>query len=379
MAPRKKRTKPKKPIDLFSKLTWEDLEEWAGDRIVARGQSYLRDGAVRDLQRAEDGALVAWVLGSRRYATRVSIEGRKNLESECTCPYGATCKHAVAVVLKFLEMIKTKTAIGGVEEDDPRLLQLDAIGEEFEELEEFDMEEYGEDLEEENVKARSASSRQTMPSSLRAHLQKQTKAELVTLVVELAEAHDEVRQLLKDRRTLASGKTDKVLQTIRGEIAALEEPVVWESYDYGAPVANAERLEAALQALVEAGQADAAVRLGPELLAAGSRALEYEHEGESGYAISACLNVLFRALDGTSLPPPDRIEWGLDMALADDYDLCDAGLENLWKKSYARSDWSAVSDRLAQRQSPRRAGHTGGGVFCRAQPGRFPGFVQSSP
>ena len=348
MTPRKKKTNPRKPVDPFSKLTWEDLEEWAGDRIVARGQSYLRQGAVRDLERAEDGTLVAWVLGSRPYATRVSIEGRKNLESECTCPYGATCKHAVAVVLKFLEMIKTKTAIGGVEEDDPRLLQLDAIGEEFEELEEFDMEEYGEDLEEENVKARSASSRQTMPSSLRAHLQKQTKAELVTLLVQLAEAHEGVRRSLEDRRTLTSGKTHKVLQTIRGEIAALAEPA-WDSYGYGVPVASTERLEAALRALVEAGQADAAVQLGPELLAAGSRALEYEHEGESGDAISACLDVLFRALDGTSLAAADRIEWTLDMALADDYELCAAGLENFWKKDYAGSDWSAVCDRLAQR------------------------------
>ncbi len=348
MTPRKKKTKPKKPVDPFSKLTWEDLEEWAGDRIVARGQSYVRGGAVRNFQRGEDGALVAWVLGSRRYATRVSMDGRKNLESGCTCPYGETCKHAVAVVLKYLEMIKSRTAIGRVEEDDPRLLQLDAIGEEFEELEEFDMEEYGEDLEEENVNARSASSRQTMPSSLRAHLQKQTKAELVTLLVQLAEAHEGVRRSIEDRRTLTSGKTHKVLQTIRGEIAALAEPA-WDSYGYGVPVASTERLEAALRALVEAGQADTAVQLGPELLAAGSRALEYEHEGESGDAISACLDVLFRALDGTSLAAADRIEWTLDMALADDYELCAAGLENFWKKDYAGSDWSAVCDRLAQR------------------------------
>ena len=347
MATRKKKTKPKKPIDPFSKLTWEDLEEWAGSRIVARGQSYLTRGAVRDLGRAEDGALVAWVLGSRRYATRVSMGGRKNLESGCTCPYGETCKHAVALVLKYLEMIKTRTAIGRVEEDDPRLLQLDAIEEEFEELEEFDMEEYGEDLEEEDVKAPSASSRQTT-SSLRAHLQKQTKAELVTLLVQLAEAHEGVRRSLEDRRTLTSGKTNKVLQTIRGELAALEEPA-WDSYGYGVPVASTERLEAALRALVEAGQADAAVQLGPELLAAGSRALEYEHEGESGDAISACLDVLFRALDGTSLAAADRIEWALDMALADDYELCAAGLETFRKKDYARSDWSAVCDRLAQR------------------------------
>ena len=46
---KKKSAKKKEPIDPFSKLTWEDLEEWAENRIVARGRSYQRSGAVRDL------------------------------------------------------------------------------------------------------------------------------------------------------------------------------------------------------------------------------------------------------------------------------------------------------------------------------------------
>ena len=352
MPPRKKKTKPKNPVDPFSSLRWEDVENWAGNRIVARGRSYLESRAVQDLKRAEDGALVAWVNGIRRYATRVRIEGRKNLESECTCPFWTTCKHAVAVVLEYLENIKNKKTIGRVEEDDPRLLQLDVIEEGSGELGEFDLEEYEEDWEEEKENVETGSRRlwprQPRSSSLRAHLQKQTKAELVALVVELAETHDEVHRSLEDRRVLASGRTDQILQTVRREIAALEEPV-WGGDVYGDPAASTDRLEAALKALVEAGQADAAVQLGPELLEAGTRALEYEHEGESGYAISACLDLLFQALDATALSPADRIEWALDMALADEYDLCDAGMENFMKKRYARSDWSEVSDRLEQR------------------------------
>ena len=358
MAPRKKKTKPKKPVDPFSSLRWEDVENWAGSRIVARGQSYLESQAVEDLRRAENGALVAWVQGSRRYATRVRIEGRKNLQSECTCPYWTTCKHAVAVVLEYLENVKKGIAVGPVEEDDPRLLLLDTIKEELEGQEEFDlsegfdMDEYEEDWEEEEEKVETGSgssrSRKSRSSSLRAHLQKQTKAELVALVVALADAHDEVRRSLEDRRTLASGRTDKILRTVRREIAALEEPE-WEGRGYGVPVASTERLEGALKVLVEAGQADAAVRLGPELLTAGTRALEYDQEGESGYAIGACLKLLFGALDATSLSPADRIEWSLELSLADPYDLFDVGLEDLQKKGYARSDWSEVCDRLKKR------------------------------
>ena len=355
MAPRKKKTKPKKPVDPFSKLRWEDVENWAGSRIVARGQSYLESRAVLNLNRAQDGALVAWVQGSRRYATRVSIGRRKDLESECTCPYWTTCKHAVAVVLEYLENIKNKIPIGQTGDDDPRLQQLDAVKEEEEEVDlsgKFDIDEYEEDWEEEEEKVETGSgssrSRKSRSSSLRAHLQKQTRTELVALVVALADAHDEVRRSLEDRRTLASGRTDKVLRTVRREIAALEEPV-WDGRGYGVPLAGTRRLEAALKALVEAGQADAAVGLGPELLTAGIRVVEYEEEGESGNAIGACLKLLFGALDATSLSPADRIEWSLDMSLADPYDLFDVGLEDLKKKGYARSDWSEVCDRLEQR------------------------------
>ena len=341
---KKKSTKQKKPSDPFSKLTWEDLEEWAENRIVARGRSYQRSGAVGDLGRAEDGALVAWVMGTRRYATRVRIGGRKNLESECTCPYWTTCKHAVAVVLEYLESIKTEHPIGQVEEDDPRLLELEAIGEESDELEEFD--EYEDGLEE--AHSGRSKSKKSKTASLRPYLQEQTKAELVALVIELADAHDAVRQLLADRRDLTSGQTQKILQMIRRELRDLEEPT-WGDYDYAPPAINTDRLKAALKGLIEAGQADAAVQLGPELLAASSRALEHDREGESDAAFADCLDVLFQALDTASLSPADQIEWAIDMEQADGYSLCHAGLAHLWKRPYAKSDWSAVCDRLAQR------------------------------
>ena len=338
---KKKTTKKQKPSDPFSKLTWEDLEEWAGAVIVGRGRPYQKKGAVENLGCTEGGTLVAWVMGTQRYATQVRIEGKKSLESACTCPYWATCKHAVAVVLEYLECLKTESAIGQVDEDDPRLLKLEAIEDEYDEYEEE---------EEENVKVRSKRSKpkQSRASSLRPYLQEQTKAELVALVIELADAHDEVPQWLADRRALASGQTQKILQTIRREISALEEPA-WDGYGYGVSAVSTDRLKAALKGLIQAGQADAALRLGPELLDAAHQVLQYDSEGESDAAFADCLDVLFQDLEKSSLSPADQVEWALDMALADEYSLCIAGLDHLWKKRYAKSDWSAVSDRLAQR------------------------------
>ena len=337
---KKKTTKKQKPSDPFSKLTWEELEEWAGNVIVGRGRPYQRNGAVENLGRTEGGTLAAWVSGTRRYATRVRLTERNGLESACTCPYWDTCKHAVAVVLEYLERLKTDSAIGEIDEDDPRLLKLEAIEDEDEE--------FADEEEKENARSGRSKSKKSKAASLRPYLQEQTKAELVALVIELADAHDAVGQLIADRRNLASRQTQKILQMIRREIHALEESL-WDEYNYRNPAANVGRLKAALKGLVAAGQADAAVRLGPELLDAGSRALEHDREGESDAAFADCFEVLFQALDTVSLSPADQIEWAIDMEQADGYSLCAAGLAHLWKRPYAKSDWSAVCDRLAQR------------------------------
>ena len=86
--------------DAYADLTWEDLEHWAGTTIVSRGRTYQRNSSVSDLGITPEGALIAYVLGSTRYVTQVTIQDG-DLTSECTCPYWTTCKHAVAVVLEF--------------------------------------------------------------------------------------------------------------------------------------------------------------------------------------------------------------------------------------------------------------------------------------
>jgi uncharacterized Zn finger protein len=86
----------------FSALTWSDLEEWAGSRIVGRGRSYQQQGRVSGLSIAQDVALIAWVDGTERYATKVNMDERGLPESICSCPYEMDCKHGVAVVLEYL-------------------------------------------------------------------------------------------------------------------------------------------------------------------------------------------------------------------------------------------------------------------------------------
>lgn len=110
----------------WEKLTWDDLSEWTDSRSLERGRSYQRRGAVRNLNLLPDGGLLADVLGSHRYATRVSVAGRsrdlsKCLEAACSCPVGHRCKHGVAVILEFLHAIENGTVVPETDGDDRRL------------------------------------------------------------------------------------------------------------------------------------------------------------------------------------------------------------------------------------------------------------------
>ena len=71
-------------------------------------------------------------------------------------------------------------------------------------------------------------------------------------------------------------------------------------------------------------------------------------EGETGNEISSCLEIVFRALSQSSLPPVDQMLWVIEAELEDEYELC-YGSESFWKKKQKTSDWSAVADILSER------------------------------
>jgi uncharacterized Zn finger protein len=113
--------KKKKSLDRFAGLTWDKLDKWAGSRIVSRGKNYQRQGRVSELAVTEDGVLIAWVQGSDRYATRVTMEDDGMPDSICTCPYEFDCKHGVAVVLEYLERSEGGERVPKAHKDDDRL------------------------------------------------------------------------------------------------------------------------------------------------------------------------------------------------------------------------------------------------------------------
>jgi uncharacterized Zn finger protein len=114
----------KKTNNDFQNLSWFDLQQWAGSRVVLKGKTYQQNRLVEDLAITQSGDLLSWVRGSSTYATKVSID-KGSLASVCTCPYYSPCKHAVALVLEYLDFIKNNKDIPSVSKKDERLLLLE--------------------------------------------------------------------------------------------------------------------------------------------------------------------------------------------------------------------------------------------------------------
>jgi len=108
-----------------NQVTLQTIRAWAGETIFKRGQDYQLRGRVRELAATSSGELLAWVQGGSRYATRVVLD-QESLSAACTCPYGGTCKHAVAVALAYLDRPDQAPPLPLATPNDPRIVLLTA-------------------------------------------------------------------------------------------------------------------------------------------------------------------------------------------------------------------------------------------------------------
>jgi len=330
--------------DLFERLDWDDLDQWAGSKILSRGQGYQRSHWVKELAQTQTGALVAWVYGGQKYATEVDFEDGE-LISVCTCPYGDNCKHAVAVVLEYRDHLKKNREVPQITGQDQRVALLQGFADE-------ESREVGDEEGEEAdpIHLVSPRSGKSISPNLKGFLEEQTKEHLIALLKDLSERYPSVREDLQDRRNLSRGSVKRVVSAASKEIHELSSRPGWRNHwNNERYVPDYSRVRDRLESLLANGHPDEVVVLGKELLETGIRQVEMsDDEGETGIEISSCLDIVFLALPKSSLSAVDQMFWVIDAELKDNYDLC-YGSESFWENEQKVSDWSVVADKLIQR------------------------------
>jgi len=334
--------------DPFNALTWDELQEWAGAVIVSRGQRYQRSRQVQGLARTSSGGLVAWVLGSHRYATRVETEDDK-LVAVCTCPYEGVCKHAVALVLEYLEQAKCNRAIPTVAEQDQRLQLLGHDGDE----EEWDGKDEQDATDEEFMPVPERPARKAAKAATVAwlsFLEQQSQPQLLALLKDVAHRYPDVRRFLRDWHHLSAGAMPKLVKNLRAEIAALSAEPGWHHHWNGeGSIPDYSRVRNCLKALLAQRHADAVVEVGAQLLEAGTRQVEMsDDEGETAEEIASCLDIVFQALPQSSRTPAEQMRWAVEADLTDEYELC-RGAKSFWDQSHPVEAWNGLAEQLALR------------------------------
>ena len=321
--------KKKAQLDRFSDLTLNDIEEWAGGKIVSRGKSYQQQGLVSDLAVTDDDSLIAWVDGAERYATRVVIDDEGLPDSICTCPYELNCKHGVAVVIEYLKRVENNRHVPKAKQDDDRLELLE------------DEEREDEPNDDENVMS------EDMQQDIDGFLKGKTKAQIIDLIHDLAEKYPEMARDLSDRKQLNSGNTKILVTRLREEIRDIGNKPGWRDYwnsDGYTPDYSGIRNK--LETLLKAGHANEVLTLGRELVTTGTRQVEESHdEGETATEVADCMPVIVKALDLSSLDAADKLNWALDAVLEDQFEVCEA-FDGYLHRQHPKTAWHMLADRL---------------------------------
>jgi len=316
----------KKKTEPFVDLSWDDLREWAGSKIVSRGRSYQRQKLVSKLAVLDNGGLIAWVDGTHRYATQVTIDEDGLPESICTCPYGCDCKHGVAVVLEYLEQIKKNKRVPNAGKGDERLLL-------FDEEDDYDYDE--------------SPLTNKVESDITALLKDKTKAQLTELIVELAGKFPKMAQELTDRKQIALGDVKSLITRLKKDIREISSEPGWQNHwRHEGHTPDYSEIRIKLETLLKSGHADEVLTLGKELIELGPRQVEESHDdGETAMEIEECMPVIVKALEQSSMENADKLAWAVDVVLKDDYDTFNAFDEYLGRK-HAKADWNTLADRL---------------------------------
>lgn len=378
------RAKAKDPASGWDALTWSELEEWAGERSLERGLRYFRGGHVSNLAKAPDGELLANVQGTERYVTAVARTGDEDiLDGRCTCPIGGCCKHAVAVVLAYLDAVEKKKPVPVAGPDDPRWPRLEASGTDEggeDDWPDDESDEFEDDFEEPppppaavtRGRVKKATPKKATPADrkdrVRAMLATWSTDRLVEYVMRLAADHPSVREELEEQTALQSDDARELIRGTRAEIRRRAAEEAWENHwngeghlpDYGG-------VERRFEHLFAAEQYDALLDLGQELFELGQSQVEMSHdEGETAAAITRCLEVVARAVPRSSRPPADQLFYAIGMMEADQYELSEpfaAVLDQRWPKKV----WSEVADRLLARPRPTRRADDFTGRYARSR------------
>jgi len=323
-----------KSDDPFLKLTFADLTDWAGETILERGKEYQFEERVINLCHTASNCLLADVRGNHLYMTAVYLEDGQ-LVSECSCPYGFACKHAVAVILEYIARIKTGQTIPQASSHDRRLKLINKSG----------------DSEGESELTKTSGDAVNLPDNLKTVLAKKNKPELIRILTEIITENPQYRELLSiEIENPESKSVERLFRSLGKEIDNICSEPVWGDYRYDdEDMPDYSIIQKGFQKLLDSGRPDEVVELGTVFFERNNNQIvQSNDDGITAIEIEDCMNLFFKALYKCSLPEIEKLERAVNIELTDEYEIC-AGLDSFYEQAFSSSAWGELADRLLER------------------------------
>ena len=187
-----------------------------------------------------------------------------------------------------------------------------------------------------------------------------TKDDLIQLVLDLVRQHPEIILTIQEREHLISGKVAAIAKSLRADILELSSEPAWRSHWHGnGQLPDYTPVRRRLEALLSAGHCDQVVELGRELWQRGNQQVEQsDDEGETAAQIGNCMEVVLRAVKGSSMSAGEKLLWIVDTYLTDEFGMLISADNSPVLKGFHPEDWSHLADTLLKRleQMPVSAG-----------------------
>ena len=158
-------------------------------------------------------------------------------------------------------------------------------------------------------KAASTRKRADTTAGLRKALTAQSKAELVSVLLELAQADRKILRQLTARFDVTPAPTELIAATRRaiGDATDFDEREINRNFDYDYEAYD--EVKRNLGRLIASGQLPQAMQLSLELMKDGSYQVEMSDEGMMTDDIEDCLSVVLEAVKKCDLPKDEVIAW----------------------------------------------------------------------
>ena len=349
--------------DYWERLSWSDIADHFDDRTTERGRGYAKNGQVESIWATDDGmSILAIVRGTDNYRTFITLSEQQSqftLRSDCSCPVGSDCKHGVAAIAKYLDLLANNQSIARCVKNDNETWDIFSpngtkssftIGKN-----EWSDEEEG-DLSFPHNSVRSAkaikASKDRLEKDLQKKLQTKSAKELVDLVIRLFNDYDVVREYF-EREAFAESvaATNDVGKLVEKAIKLIDKEFDNISFDYDDRyhVKSSLNLDPVLTVVEQFSRFDdplsAIDHVARYLIEKATHYVEHAHV-EDTYEIDYVFTKMTEVLLQSKAEPVKTIFWSHKISCISDYGFVEYAIRKIHEHHWPSEVWSGVADEM---------------------------------